>query len=251
MSDASDLAAVNVPLLFWFVGRTRVPRYVDMGDVIGAGYLRMVNCAGRFDSSKGAYSTYVGRAWKRSVMLLVNDHRSVGRYTHAVHNVFTRVKRSLNDDPLADVNAEIRKAFGHIYGREPEYTENRLRWNDVAYWAWRHGEQSLCDLVEDSDGTPEGIMLVDTVPSCDASVDELLDDAERGVIARRALAETRLTPRERDVIERRIWDDPPETLKDIGDRYGISRERARQIEAIAFSKLRETVLRIAGEEFYR
>ncbi len=249
MSDANDLAAANVPLLFWFVGRTSVPRYVSKGDVIGAGYLRMVQCAESFDETKGTFSNYFGKSWKRALMLLVNDHRSVGKYTHAVHNVFVRVKRAQKSDPLADVNAEIRKAFVHTYGRERVSAESHQRWDDVAYWAWRHGEQSLCEPAADSDGVPDAVMLVETIQSPNASVVDEINDAERVALARRVLAETQLTPRERDIIARRFWSDPQETLKDIGDGYGISRERARQIEEAALSKLRKTALRIASEEF--
>lgn len=249
MSDANDLAAANIALLFWFVGRARVPRYVSKGDVIGAGYLRMVQCAGSFDETKGTFSNYFGKSWKRAIMLLVNDHRSVGKYTHAVHNVFVRVKRAQKVAPLADVNAEIRKAFVHTYGRERVSAESHQRWDDVAYWTWRHGEQSLCEPAADPDGVPDAVMLVETIQSPNASVVDEFNDAEREVLARRVLAETQLTTRERDLITRRFWSDPQETLKDIGDGYGVSRERARQIEEAALSKLRKTALWIASEEF--
>jgi len=40
-------------------------------------------------------------------------------------------------------------------------------------------------------------------------------------------------------IEMRIFSDDPATLQEIGDRYGISRERVRQIEKSLIKKLRE------------
>lgn len=48
-----------------------------------------------------------------------------------------------------------------------------------------------------------------------------------------------LTPREREVVERRqgLKDGQPLTLAEIGDTYGITRERVRQIESAAFNKL--------------
>ena len=39
-----------------------------------------------------------------------------------------------------------------------------------------------------------------------------------------------LNERERDILENRVFSDTPTTLQDIGKRYGISRERVRQIE---------------------
>jgi RNA polymerase sigma-32 factor len=50
-----------------------------------------------------------------------------------------------------------------------------------------------------------------------------------------------LTERERDIlIERRLRDEPT-TLEDLSQRYGISRERVRQIEVRAFEKLQKAI----------
>ncbi|MBW2602913.1 MAG: RNA polymerase factor sigma-32 [Deltaproteobacteria bacterium] len=47
-----------------------------------------------------------------------------------------------------------------------------------------------------------------------------------------------MTPRELEIFEKRIFADSPATLQDIGDRYGISRERVRQVEKNIIKKLR-------------
>lgn len=54
-------------------------------------------------------------------------------------------------------------------------------------------------------------------------------------------AMSKLNSREREIIvERRLKDDPM-TLEDLSQRFGISRERVRQIEAKAFEKLQKTL----------
>jgi RNA polymerase primary sigma factor len=49
-----------------------------------------------------------------------------------------------------------------------------------------------------------------------------------------------LTEREREVLEQRfgLKDGYSRTLEEVGDKFGITRERIRQIEAVALRKLR-------------
>lgn len=75
-----------------------------------------------------------------------------------------------------------------------------------------------------------------------AEADEL--DARRSMLT---AAMDVLNDRERDILtERRLRDDPV-TLEDLSGRYGVSRERIRQIEVRAFEKLQERMRRLAGE----
>ena len=51
-----------------------------------------------------------------------------------------------------------------------------------------------------------------------------------------------LNPRERYIIQKRIMSEEPETLKDLGEHFGVTRERARQIERAALQKLKGNYL---------
>jgi RNA polymerase sigma-32 factor len=73
-----------------------------------------------------------------------------------------------------------------------------------------------------------------------AEKDEL--DTRRALLVQ---AMSVLNERERDVLmERRLADDPV-TLEDLSARYGVSRERIRQIEVRAFEKLQERMRQLA------
>jgi RNA polymerase sigma-32 factor len=48
-----------------------------------------------------------------------------------------------------------------------------------------------------------------------------------------------MTERELDIFDQRIFSDSPATLQQIGDQYGISRERVRQVEKNIIKKMRE------------
>jgi len=50
-----------------------------------------------------------------------------------------------------------------------------------------------------------------------------------------------LTERERDIIQARRLQEDPATLEDLSQKYGVSRERVRQIEVRAFEKLQKTM----------
>jgi RNA polymerase sigma-32 factor len=47
-----------------------------------------------------------------------------------------------------------------------------------------------------------------------------------------------LGERERQIMERRILADEPDTLQKLGEEFGVSRERVRQLEARLVEKLR-------------
>ena len=60
-------------------------------------------------------------------------------------------------------------------------------------------------------------------------------------------AMSHLTDRERDILVARRLNDEPTTLEDLSQRYGISRERVRQIEVRAFEKLQRAMKSAALE----
>ena len=56
-----------------------------------------------------------------------------------------------------------------------------------------------------------------------------------------------LTDRERHIIVERRLVDEPKTLEDLSSKYGISRERVRQIEVRAFDKLQKAMKNMVVE----
>lgn len=54
--------------------------------------------------------------------------------------------------------------------------------------------------------------------------------------------------KELDILENRILADEPQTLQEIGERYGISRERARQLEERVLKSIKEKFLEIAQQK---
>jgi RNA polymerase sigma-32 factor len=70
--------------------------------------------------------------------------------------------------------------------------------------------------------------------------------SERHELLTGALGE--LTQREREIIEARRLQDEPATLEELSQRFGVSRERVRQIEVRAFEKLQTQMKRALADK---
>jgi RNA polymerase sigma-32 factor len=92
--------------------------------------------------------------------------------------------------------------------------------------------------------------LVDTLVADEQDQEERLSRAEEGALLREELSKAvlDLDPRERYIVEARMMADPEEelSLAEIGRRLGVSRERARQLEARAKRKLRDRLQPLAA-----
>ena len=103
------------------------------------------------------------------------------------------------------------------------------------------GDVSLNAPVSDDGPTEWEAMLVDHSPNAEAIVAEQDESAQKAKALRSALDV--LTARERRVFEaRRLSEDPP-SLEDLGRELSISGERVRQIETLAFEKVKRAATR--------
>lgn len=87
--------------------------------------------------------------------------------------------------------------------------------------------------------------LVDDTPNQEARLGESQELGQRKHMLAGALKQ--LTDRERHIIVERRLVDEPKTLEDLSSKYGISRERVRQIEVRAFDKLQKAMKNMVVE----
>jgi RNA polymerase sigma-32 factor len=137
---------------------------------------------------------------------------------------------------MTDVNEQLATKLG-ISPEKVAQLGERLEARDVSL-----------DVPAREDGTQT---LVDLIASSAPSQEQRLSDAERAgritSYVREAVKD--LDARERFIVEVRIMADAPDelSLAEIGRRLGVSRERARQLEARARSKLRKRLQPNAAE----
>ncbi|MCG2841735.1 RNA polymerase sigma factor RpoH [Sandaracinobacter sp. RS1-74] len=107
------------------------------------------------------------------------------------------------------------------------------------------GDTSLnAPMREDGEGEWQD-WLADDGPSQETVTAERQEADIRHDLLREALLT--LNERERHILTQRRLIDEPQTLEDLSQEYGISRERVRQIEVRAFEKLQKEMLKISQD----
>jgi RNA polymerase primary sigma factor len=209
-------------------------RYMGQGvpflDLIQEGNLGLMQAVDRFDYRRGCkFSTYA-TWWIRQAVVraLAEQGRAVRLPAHA-----NQQRRKLART-VQDLRQEL--------GRDPTINEiadttntqpQRIRW---AVETWR-SPISLEELTfgdEDQDKWGDYLENPDEVSPAESVEQRHLEDEIREVM-------TALTPREERVLELRfgLKDGHAHKLVEVADRFGLTRERVRQIESRALLKLRD------------
>jgi RNA polymerase sigma-32 factor len=201
----------------------------------------------KFDPDKGirliSYAVWWIRAYIQNYILKSWSLVKLGT-TQAQRKLFfslARTKRELDkmstehgvDSDAADATKVARKL--RVKPTEVREMEQRMEGRDLSL-----------DAPMGEDGTHSHVdFVVSGTPTQD---DELSGAQEQQVVtAHVATALARLDVRERYIIEHRVMSDHPLTLKELGEHFGFSRERARQLEIRAKDKLKQELHALAVE----
>lgn len=197
--------------------------YKNILDLVQEGNIGLMMAVKNFDPYQGVRLSSYAQYWIRAYILryLVNSYHLVKLgTTQAQRKLFFNLRKEkarLEREgfvPTAKLLAE------RLDVKESEVTEMDQRLSQ--------GEVSMdAPLGADTEMT-----LGDTLSGDDRPVDDRLADHERMERFRAAMNAYRATLEERDAVifDRRMDTEEPVTLQEIGDRFGISKERARQLE---------------------
>jgi RNA polymerase sigma-32 factor len=208
---------------------------VRLADLVSEGNVGLMTALAKFDPERGTRFVTYAAHWIRAFILdhVIRAYSIVGVGAGALRSkVFFRLRRE-----RARVAAETNDAQEALeklavrFGTTPEkiaLLAQRLEARDMSLDVQVHEEGAAT--------------VLDTLPAPGPSQETMYMDHERkdAIESRVRAAVAELDPRERYIVETRIMaDDPDElSLAEIGRRLGVSRERARQLEARAKAKLR-------------
>lgn len=205
-------------------------------DLIQEGNYGLMQAVKRFNPYKGVKLSSYSAWWIRAYILkFLMDNRGPVRIgtTAAQRKLFYNLRKE-TEKLLREYDSVDPKRLADNLGvkeRDVVAMQQRLNARDI----------SLDAPVADGD-TRSNAEIID-VESQEKRADELLADSELLEIFEDHLHEFKKTlkGRDLDVFTDRLMAEKPLTLQEIGDRYGITRERARQIEAKIMKNLKEFV----------
>ena len=210
---AADYANLGLPLL----------------DLVSEGNIGLMKAVERFDPSKGGkLSTYAAWWIKQAIKrALANQSKTIRVPVHQVEKIAkirrlterltTELGREPSDEELAD-------EVGLTTAKVAALKSSAIRPASLdAPVGQDNGETVFGDMISDE--------------NAEDPLERLEEKDMRASLPRLLKA---LTPRERDVIRMRygLGGGKEKTLEDIGEKFGITRERIRQIQMVALRKLR-------------
>jgi RNA polymerase primary sigma factor len=211
------------------VARAYQGRGLELVDLVAEGTLGLIRAAELFDPSAGTrFSTYAFYWIKQSIgRALVNTAPAIrlpdgmARLLARWHLATAALREELGRPPTEEEVAERMS----LSARKLRLVRDALRTRNAAPAAeWDGGGRGLEELV--ADGSSEA-------PDVALACGEELGEAMRLVEA--------LEPRQREVLRLRfgLGGQGPKTLREIGERLRLTRERVRQIERQALARLQE------------
>ncbi|MBM4270204.1 MAG: sigma-70 family RNA polymerase sigma factor [Deltaproteobacteria bacterium] len=217
------------------IARQYQKAFKNLLDLVQEGNIGLLEAVKNFDPYRGVRFPSYAVWWIRAYIIryVMNNWRMVKLgTTQAQRKLFFNLQREkdrLEREGFSPDPALIAERLS-VKPSEVVEMEQRLSGRDVSVDApvGDEGDASMLDFLTDRSEEPE---------------DQVGESELRGLVQDRIreFGET-LDEKERVIFEERMVADEPKTLQELGDRYGVSRERIRQLEERIKRRLRSFLL---------
>lgn len=205
-------------------------------DLIQEGNIGLMQAAKKFDPYKNVKFSYYASFWiKAYILKFIMDNWRLVKIgtTQGQRKLFFKLKKEKQKliEQGFDPKPKLLSEKLGVSEKEIVEMDQRLDGWDVSLDA---------PLKDDSDTA-----RIEFLDASNESAEDQVAKKETEMLLRLKIDEFRkkMTPRELEIFDLRIFSDDPVTLQEIGDRYGISRERVRQVEKNIIKKIKEYIKR--------
>lgn len=203
----------------------------NLMDLIQEGNVGLMQAVKKFDPYRGYKFSYYASFWiKAYIIKFIMDNWKLVKIgtTQAQRKLFFNLRKEKERLEAQGIEASPKLLSHRLDVKESEIIEMDQRLN-----SWEISLDS--PLKEDSEDTHKSFL-----PSDDLPVDDQIADQEAKAILhdKLMLFRQQLKGKESVIFDKRLLTEEPMTLQEIGDRFGISRERVRQIESRLKKKLK-------------
>ena len=215
---------------------------IPVGELIASGNMGLMQALQKFDPDKGfRFSTYAMFWIKAEIYETILNNWSIVRIGTSANQkrVFfnlARAKRALGimDNNLSDEQTKQIAEYLDVPKRDVERMATRVGARDVSLNTPLNSEDGATDILSNmTDGREETL--------------EQIEFRRRGYdLLKKHLK--KMSERDRAILTARRLQQPVATLESLSQKYGISRERVRQIEERAYNKLRDAILKESEEQ---
>ena len=213
---------------------------LPMNELIQQGALGLVRAVRRFDPERGVrLSTYAMWSIRSDIQ------------EHVLHSwSMVRLGTSTAQKMLA---LRLRRIAGEAISSDGEAADRSVarlaeRFNATAAEVARLARRMTGRDRSLDQPVAAGVASIDELPCPQATPEQALAEAGERRLLANALhqAIAALTPREQAVIRKRYFEDARQTFEAIGRELGVSKDRARQLEARALAKLQAMISPVAA-----